>query len=101
MCFEEYKRFDFSKRDYRTLANLINNAVKNKYSVFDYGRILCSPELTMLLFSINNPYKMKEFFQNYQVSDCTYLAATSLKRNMFEFEEYIPLETVMQLTEVF
>lgn len=99
--FEEYKRFNFSKRDYRTLANLINNAVKNKYGVFDYGRILCSPELTMLLFSINNPYKMKEFFQNYQVSDCTYLAATSLKRNMFEFEEYIPLETVMQLTGVF
>lgn len=99
--FEEYKRFNFSKRDYKILANLINNAVKNEYGGFDYGRILCSPELTMLLFSINNPYKMKEFFQNYQVSDCTYLAATSLKRNMFEFEEYIPLETVMQLTGVF
>ena len=99
--FEEYKRFDFSKRDYRILANLINNAVKNEYGVFDYGRILCSPELTMLLFSINNPYKMKEFFKNFQVSDCTYLAATSLKRNMFEFEEYIPLETVMQLTGLF
>ena len=98
--FEEYKRFDFSKRDYRTLANLINNAVKNKYGVFDYGRILCSPELTMLLFSINNPYKMQDFFKNFQVSDCTYLAATSLRRNMFEFEDYIPLETVMQLTRV-
>lgn len=98
--FEEYKRFDFSKRDYRILANLINNAVKNKYGVFDYGRILCSPELTMLLFSINNPYKMKDFFKNFQVSDCTYLAATSLRRNMFEFEDYIPLETVMQLTRV-
>ena len=99
--FEEYKIFDFSKRDYRILANLINNAVKNKYGVFDYGRILCSPELTMLLFSINNPYKMKEFFKNFQVSDCTYLAATSLKGNMFDFEEYIPLETVMQLTGMF
>lgn len=99
--FEEYKRFDFSKRDYRTLANLINNAVKNKYGVFDYGRILCSPELTMLLFSINNPYKIQSFFKNFQVSDCTYLAATSLRRNMFDFEEYIPLETVMRLTEVF
>jgi len=99
--FEEYKRFNFSKRDYRILANLINNAVKNEYGVFDYGRILCSPELTMLLFSINNPYKMKEFFQNYQVSDCTYLAATSLRRNMLDFEEYIPLETVMQLTGLF
>lgn len=99
--FEEYKRFDFSKRDYRTLANLINNAVKNKYGVFDYGRILCSPELTMLLFSINNPYKIQSFFKNFQVSDCTYLAVTSLRRNMFDFEEYIPLETVMQLTEVF
>ena len=99
--FEEYKRFDFSKRDYRILANLINNAVKNKYGVFDYGRILCSPELTMLLFSINNPYKIQSFFKNFQVSDCTYLAATSLRRNMFDFEEYIPLETVMRLTEVF
>ena len=99
--FEEYKRFDFSKRDYRILANLINNAVKNKYGVFDYGRILCSPELTMLLFSINNPYKIQSFFKNFQVSDCTYLAATSLKGNMFEFEDYIPLETVMQLTGVF
>lgn len=99
--FEEYKRFDFSKRDYRTLANLINNAVKNKHGVFDYGRILCSPELTMLLFSINNPYKMKDFFKNFQVSDCTYLAVTSLRRNMFDFEEYIPLETVMRLTVVF
>ena len=99
--FEEYKRFDFSKRDYRTLANLINNAVKNKYSVFDYGRILCSPELTMLLFSINNPYKMQDFFKNFQVSDCTYLAATSLRRNMLDFEEYIPLETVMRLTGIF
>lgn len=99
--FEEYKRFDFSKRDYRILANLINNAVKNEYGVFDYDRILCSPELTMLLFSINNPYKIQSFFKNFQVSDCTYLAATSLRRNMFDFEEYIPLETVMQLTEVF
>lgn len=99
--FEEYKRFDFSKRDYRTLANLINNAVKNKYGVFDYGRILCSPELTMLLFSINNPYKIQSFFKNFQVSDCTYLAATSLRRNMFDFEEYIPLETVMRLTGIF
>lgn len=99
--FEEYKKFDFSKRDYRILANLINNAVKNEYGVFDYGRILCSPELTMLLFSINNPYKMQDFFKNFQVSDCTYLAATSLKGNMFDFEEYIPLETVMQLTGVF
>lgn len=99
--FEEYKRFDFSKRDYRTLANLINNAVKNKYGVFDYGRILCSPELTMLLFSINNPYKIQSFFKNFQVSDCTYLAVTSLRRNMLDFEEYIPLETVMRLTEVF
>lgn len=99
--FEEYKRFDFSKRDYRILANLINDAVKNKYGVFDYGRILCSPELTMLLFSINSPYKMQSFFKNFQVSDCTYLAATSLRRNMFDFEEYIPLETVMRLTEVF
>lgn len=98
--FEEYKIFDFSKRDYRILANLINNAVKNKYGVFDYGRILCSPELTMLLFSINNPYKIQSFFKNFQVSDCTYLAATSLRRNMFEFEDYIPLETVMQLTRV-
>lgn len=99
--FEEYKRFDFSKRDYRILANLINNAVKNKYGVFDYGRILCSPELTMLLFSINNPYKIQSFFKNFQVSDCTYLAATSLRRNMFDFEEYIPLETVMRLTGIF
>ena len=99
--FEEYKRFDFSKRDYRILANLINNAVKNKYGVFDYGRILCSPELTMLLFSINNSYKIQSFFKNFQVSDCTYLAVTSLRRNMFDFEEYIPLETVMRLTEVF
>ena len=99
--FEEYKIFDFSKRDYRILANLINNAVKNKYGVFDYGRILCSPELTMLLFSINNPYKIQSFFKNFQVSDCTYLAATSLRRNMFDFEEYIPLETVMQLTGIF
>lgn len=99
--FEEYKKFNFSKRDYRILANLINNAVKNEYGVFDYGRILCSPELTMLLFSINNPYKIKDFFKNFQVSDCTYLAATSLKRNMFQFEDYIPLETVMQLTGVF
>lgn len=99
--FEEYKRFDFSKRDYRTLANLINNAVKNKYGVFDYGRILCSPELTMLLFSINNPYKIQSFFKNFQVSYCTYLAVTSLRRNMFDFEEYIPLETVMRLTGVF
>ena len=99
--FEEYKRFDFSKRDYRTLANLINDAVKNKYGVFDYGRILCSPELTMLLFSINNPYKIQSFFKNFQVSDCTYLAVTSLRRNMFEFEEYIPLETIMRLTGVF
>lgn len=99
--FEEYKRFDFSKRDYRILANLINNAVKNKYGVFDYGRILCSPELTMLLFSINNPYKIQSFFKNFQVSDCTYLAVTSLRRNMFDFEEYIPLETVMRLTVVF
>ena len=99
--FEEYKRFDFSKRDYRILANLINNAVKNKYGVFDYGRILCSPELTMLLFSINNPYKIQSFFKNFQVSDCTYLAVTSLRRNMFEFEEYIPLETIMRLTGVF
>lgn len=99
--FEEYKIFDFSKRDYRILANLINNAVKNKYGVFDYGRILCSPELTMLLFSINNPYKIQSFFKNFQVSDCTYLAVTSLRRNMFDFEEYIPLETVTQLTEVF
>ena len=99
--FEEYKRFDFSKRDYRILANLINNAVKNKYGVFDYGRILCSPELTMLLFSINNPYKIQSFFKNFQVSYCTYLAVTSLRRNMFDFEEYIPLETVMQLTGVF
>lgn len=98
--FEEYKRFDFSKRDYRILANLINNAVKNKYGVFDYGRILCSPELTMLLFSINSPYKIQSFFKNFQVSDCTYLAATSLRRNMFDFEEYIPLETVMRLTGV-
>lgn len=98
--FEEYKKFDFSKRDYRILANLINNAVKNEYGVFDYGRILCSPELTMLLFSINNPYKIQSFFKNFQVSDCTYLAATSLRRNMFEFEDYIPLETVMQLTRV-
>ena len=54
----------------------------------------------MLLFSINNPYKMQDFFKNFQVSDCTYLAATSLRRNMFEFEDYIPLETVMQLTRV-
>lgn len=99
--FEEYKIFDFSKRDYRILANLINNAVKNKYGVFDYGRILCSPELTMLLFSINNPYKIQSFFKNFQVSDCTYLAVTSLRRNMFDFEEYIPLETVMQLTGIF
>lgn len=99
--FEEYKRFDFSKRDYRILANLINDAVKNKYGVFDYGRILCSPELTMLLFSINSPYKIQSFFKNFQVSDCTYLAVTSLRRNMFEFEEYIPLETIMRLTGVF
>lgn len=99
--FEEYKRFDFSKRDYRILANLINNAVKNKYGVFDYGRILCSPELTMLLFSINNPYKIQSFFKNFQVSDCTYLAITSLRRNMFDFEEYIQLKTLMQLTGVF
>lgn len=101
MAIKEYKRIDFSKRDYRTLANLINDAVKNKYGVFDYGRILCSPELTMLLFSINNPYKIQSFFKNFQVSDCTYLAVTSLRRNMFEFEEYIPLETIMRLTGVF
>lgn len=44
---------------------------------------------------------MQSFFKNFQVSYCTYLAATSLRRNMFDFEEYIPLETVMQLTGVF
>ena len=55
----------------------------------------------MLLFSINNPYKIQSFFKNFQVSDCTYLAVTSLRRNMFDFEEYIPLETVMQLTGIF
>ena len=98
--FEEYKKYDFSKRDYRTLANLINSTIKNN-DVYEYERILCSPELTALIFSIDNPNKMKDFFQNYKVSDCTYLAATSLKRNMFEFEEYIPFETIMQLTGVF
>ena len=96
--FEEYKKYNFSKRDYRTLANLINSTIKNN-DIYDYGRIICSPELTALIFSIDNPNKMKDFFQNYKVSDCTYLIATFLNGNMFDFEEYIKLETIMQITD--
>ena len=99
--FEEYKKLNFSKRDYRILANLINNAVKNENGIYDYNRIICSPELTALIFSINSPNKMKDFFQNYQVGECTYLPVTSLKRDIFTFDEYLPLETIMRLTENF
>ena len=99
--FEEYKKLNFSKRNYGILANLINNAVKNENGIYNYNRIICSPELTALTFSIDSPNKMKDFFQNYQVGECTYLPVTSLKRDIFTFDEYLPLETIMRLTENF
>ena len=90
--FERYVKYDFYRNNYRQFANIINKLLKNNEGNYDYENVIKSPILTGLLYSIDEPVKMKNFFKYFKIHYFYLLDISPL----FEWEEWINLETIMR-----
>ena len=90
--FERYVKYDFYRNNYREFANIINKLLKNNEGNYDYENVIKSPILTGLLYSIDDPVKMKNFFKYFKIHYFYLLDISPL----FEWEEWINLETIMR-----
>ena len=90
--FERYVKYDFYRNNYRQFANIINKLLKNNEGNYDYENVIKSPILTGLLYSIDDPVKMKNYFKYFKIHYFYLLDISPL----FEWEEWINLETIMR-----
>lgn len=88
-----------TRLEYNKLARLIKDTIKTNNN-YNYKRILIFPELTALIFSIESPNELYNYFKNYLVTETTYMSLTNEIRNMFSFNYRIPLETIMRFSEI-
>ena len=90
--FERYVKYDFYRNNYREFANIINKLLKSNEGNYDYENVIKTPILTGLLYSIDDPVKMKNYFKYFKIH-YFYLPYIS---PLFEWEERINLETIMR-----
>ena len=90
--FERYVKYDFYRNNYREFANIINKLLKSNEGNYDYENVIKTPILTGLLYSIDDPVKMKNYFKYFKIHYfyLPYIAP------LFEWEEWINLETIMR-----
>ena len=91
--FEKYVKYDFYRNNYREFANIINKLLKSNEGNYDYENVIKTPILTGLLYSIDDPVKMKNYFKYFKIHYFYLLATIS---PLFEWEEWINLETIIR-----
>lgn len=90
----KYKNY-LTTLEYNKLARLIKNTIKinNEYNP---KKVLASPELTAFLFSIDSPSKLINFFESSLMQKETINIYDFNHQNIFEFNDYVPIKTLMR-----
>ena len=94
--FERYVKYDFYRNSYREFANIINKLLKNNEGDYDYEKVIKYPIITGLLYSIDDPIKVKNYFKYFGIRSLYLPKSIS---PLFEWEDFIPLETIMRLCD--
>ena len=84
------------------MIKLLNNYLKSTDGKYRYEDILVNRQLLALLLAFDSEEKFDSFFKEYKlpINNMTFNEKFILPTNNFEWEEYIPLETIYTLYEV-
>ena len=90
IMFSELSRF------YKVFIKIFRDTITTKDNMYDIKEILKSPLYTGLIFSIDNPIKLKAYFRNFEVKreECKDI---NFYDEIFEWYDKVPVDTIARL----
>ena len=103
--YQKYKEFNKSINPFTfsKIANLIKTLLKTDNNLFDYDYVISNPILIGLIYSINRPIELCNYFSNFisnfKVSEKDYENITILSKPNITWQDKIPIETLIRLID--
>ena len=81
---------------YKVFIKIFRDTITTKDNMYDIKEILKSPLYTGLIFSIDNPIKLKAYFRNFEVKreECKDI---NFYDEIFEWYDKVPVDTIARL----
>lgn len=86
-------------KDYREAIKLMSEVLKNGKEKYDADIILKYPMLLYFIVSLDNPYKLDEFYDNYLVNIYDYQSEIQLYVKTLYYNHYVPLSTIYRIAK--
>ncbi len=93
---EYFKEYGFIINDYERLIRIFKDIITNEENNYNIKEILNSPLCIGLILSMDKPDKLINYINNFKI-DITECKDINFYNNIFEWENKIPLETVVRL----
>lgn len=93
---EYFKEYVFIINDYERLIRIFKDIITNEENNYNIKEILNSPLCIGLILSMDKPDKLINYINNFKI-DITECKDINFYNNIFEWENKIPLETVVRL----
>ena len=99
--YQKYKAFNkfINPFTFSKIANTIKTSLKNELDIFDYNYITNNPLLTGLIYSINSPIKLCNFFSEFTVLEEDYSTITGICELAITWHNKFSLESLIRLRE--
>ena len=93
---EYFKEYGFIINDYERLIRIFKDIITNEENNYNIKEILNSPLCIGLILSMDKPDKLINYINNFKI-DIAECKDINFYNNIFEWENKIPLETVVRL----
>ena len=93
---EYFKEYGFIINDYERLIRIFKDIITNEENNYNIKEILNGPLCIGLILSMDKPDKLINYINNFKI-DITECKDINFYNNIFEWENKIPLETVVRL----
>lgn len=93
---EYFKEYGFIINDYERLIRIFKDIITNEENNYNIKEILNSPLCIGLILSMDKPDKLINYINNFKI-DIAECKDINFYNNIFEWEDKIPLETVVRL----
>lgn len=93
---EYFKEYGFIINDYERLIRIFKDIITNEENNYNIKEILNSPLCIGLILSMDKPDKLINYINNFKI-DITECKDINFYNNIFEWENKIPLESVVRL----
>ena len=93
---EYFKEYDFIINDYERLIRIFKNIITNEENNYNIKEILNSPLCIGLILFMDKPDNLIDYINNFKI-DIAECKDINFYNNIFEWEDKIPLETVVRL----